>query len=212
MDWSDYTRFGFTLFALINPFTKIPYCVSVASEGGSRAILAMATTSTATMISLLMLMHISGEAILSTLGTSLPSFQIGGGLVILLSGLAMLNQSAKPATETTSKPMFDVVHYAKLGVAPLGIPMLAGAGSIAKVTAETHSDFGISDDFHISLIIILVCVVAGVIIASSTLLMRLFGPVVFSILSRLAGLVVVSVAVEVMWHGISAHIQALTAT
>lgn len=211
MDWSDYTRFGITLFALINPFTKIPYCVSVAAEGGARAILAMAASSTATMISLLMLMHFAGEAILSSLGTSLPSFQIGGGLVILLSGLAMLNQSAKPTMDTATSSGFDLVHYAKLGIAPLGIPMLAGAGSIAKVTAETHAGFGMSDDLHISFIIVLVCLTAGAIIASSTLLMRVFGPVVFSILSRLAGLVVVSVAVEVMWHGVSAHVQALTA-
>lgn len=211
MDWSDYTRFGITLFALINPFTKIPYCVSVAAEGGSKAILAMAATSTATMLSLLMLMHMSGEAILAALGTSLASFQIGGGLVILLSGLSMLNQTAKPPVEVVHGLGVDLLHYAKLGVAPLGIPMLAGAGSIAKVTTETHPGFGIANDFHISLIIILVCVSAGAIIAASTILMRVFGPVVFSILARLAGLVVVSVAVEVMWHGVASHVQTLVA-
>lgn len=208
MDWSDYTRFGITLFALINPFTKIPYCVSVAAGGGSRAILAMAATSTATMIGLLMVMHLAGEAILSALGTSLASFQIGGGLVILLSGLSMLNPGAKPATEAAQSAGIDLLHYARLGVAPLGIPMLAGAGSIAKVTTETHPGFGIADDLHISLMIVLVCLSAGAIIASCTVLMRVFGPVVFSILSRLAGLVVVSVAIEVMSHGVASHIRA----
>lgn len=206
--WSDLTRFAISLFALINPFTVLPYVLVVAAAAGSRGILTLAATSTVTMIVVLVGMHILGEAVLVTLGTSLPSFQIGGGLVMLLSGLAMLNppeasQSAAPETGTPA----GLGALVKIGVAPLGIPMLAGAGSITKVIIETQPHYGLEDNVLIGVAIVLVCVVSGAVIAASSLLMRIFGPAFFSILARFSGLVIVAVAVEVMARGVFAHVR-----
>src|SRR5687768_6590997 len=72
--WSEFTRFGIGLFALLSPFTALPYVLSVSSRFGSRAVLTMAGAATATMILVLSTMHLVGEAVLITLGTSLPSF------------------------------------------------------------------------------------------------------------------------------------------
>jgi small neutral amino acid transporter SnatA (MarC family) len=55
------------------------------------------------------------------------------------------------------------------------------------------------------MVIVAVCMLCGVIIASSAVLMRLLGPAFFAILGRLAGLVIVAVGVEVMSRGVMAH-------
>lgn len=211
MDWTDYTRFSITLFALINPFTKIPFTLSSAGNSGARAILVMAASSTITMIVLLTTMHWAGEKILLVLGTSLPSFQIGGGLVILLSGLALLTESKKQDAVQAHTSDFDRSNFVKIGVSPLGIPMLAGAAAIAKVISEAQPGYGVENSLHLDLMIALVCVTSGAIIASSAILFRVLGPAFFSVMSRLAGLIVVSVAIEVMWHGVSAHVVSLVA-
>src|ERR671922_506290 len=88
--WTEFTRFGIALFALLNPFAAIPYVLVAAGGLRMRGVLVMAAACTATMIVILLGMHVAGEALLVTLGTTLPSFQIGGGLIILLSGLSML--------------------------------------------------------------------------------------------------------------------------
>ena len=209
MDWTDYTRFGITLFALINPFTKIPYCLSVCGPGNTKALHRLALSSTVSMIVLLLLMHFAGEIILLSLGTTLASFQVGGGLVIILTGLALMNDEGKTThTAPVSDPP-DLLHAIKIGVAPLGIPMLAGAGSIAKVMTETHPEFGIQYEMHITLMIVLVCVTSGLVIGAGGLLSRVLGAVFFSIIGRRSGLIVVAVGVEVVWHGLATHIATL---
>lgn len=209
MDWTDYTRFGITLFALINPFTKIPYCLSVCGPGNTKALHRLALSSTVSMMVLLLLMHFAGEIILLSLGTTLASFQVGGGLVIILTGLALMNDEGKTThTAPVSDPP-DLLHALKIGVAPLGIPMLAGAGSIAKVMTETHPEFGIQYEMHITLMIVLVCVTSGLVIGAGGLLSRVLGAVFFSIVGRLSGLIVVAVGVEVVWHGLATHIATL---
>lgn len=208
MHWSDYTRFAIALFALLNPITKIPYTLSAAAGGGTRAVMTMALSCTATMMAILLLMHLVGEGILLTLGTSLASFQIGGGLVILLSGLSMLSDEP-PRAVPVDAGRRDSLHYVKLGVSPLGMPMLAGAGAITKVIIETHPGFGIEAEIEVSLIILLVCGMSGALIATSSVLVAVLGAAFFSILSRIAGLVIVAVAVEVMFRGVSTHVSAL---
>jgi multiple antibiotic resistance protein len=211
MHWSDYTRFGIALFALISPVLAIPYTLSVSAGGGPRAVTLIALSATVTMTVTLLVMHFLGEAILLTLGTSLASFQIGGGLIILLSGLSMLSGEAVKTVAEEARNL-DPLHYVKLGVSPLGIPMLAGAGAITKVIIETHPEFGIEAEIELALMIVLVCVVSGALIAASSMLVRVLGPSFFSIFSRIAGLVIVAVAVEVMARGFYTHVGVMMAS
>jgi multiple antibiotic resistance protein len=96
-------------------------------------------------------------------------------------------------------------HFIRLGVTPLGIPMLAGAGAITKVVLETQPHYGIDDALLLAAVIVVVCLLSGTIIALSGLLMRLLGAAFFAILSRLAGLVIVAVGIEIMSRGVMAH-------
>ena len=204
--WSDHTRFGIGLFALLDPFVVLPYVLGVSAAHGGWAVRTMAFAATATIAFVLLTMHVAGEAVLTTLGTSLPSFQIGGGLIILLSGLALLADPQPSAAATAvDDRIHDRSHFIRLGVAPLGIPMLAGAGSITKVVIETNPGYGLDNDLHITAIILLVCLITGAIIASASVIMRLLGNSFLAIMSRLAGLVIVAVAVEIMVSGVAAH-------
>ena len=61
MHWSDYTRFGIALFALISPVLAIPYTLSVSAGGGPRAVTLIALSATVTMTVTLLVMHFLGE-------------------------------------------------------------------------------------------------------------------------------------------------------
>jgi len=154
-------------------------------------------------------MHFVGEVLLVSLGTTLASFQIGGGLVIVLTGLSMLRDPAPAEAERAGAEPAGrgTGYFIRLGVAPLGIPMLAGAGAITKVILETHPSYGVDDEFYLALILVGVCLVSGLILSASAVLMRLLGPGFFAVLSRLAGLVIVAVGVEVMARGVLTHVR-----
>jgi len=196
--WSDYTNFAISLFALLNPFTKIPFVLASAGKNG-KAVQVFALASTATVIVVLVISHFIGVAALQVLGTSLPSFQIGGGIVLLLTGVGMLfgasedEGAAEPAG--TARSNMNVLGAA---VSPLGIPMLAGAGTITKVIVDTHPGTGVDNDLHSIALIVLVACASGLILASSSVLVKVLGSGFFSVMGRIAGLITVAVGVEMM--------------
>jgi len=202
---ADLTQFGIGLFALLNPFVTLPYVLAVSSAGGSRAILTLAAASTATALAVLLGMHLVGEMVLVGLGTSLASFQVAGGLVMLLSGLAMMQDDAAAPQAPGGGTGQAIMPYVRLGVAPLGTPMLAGAGSISKVILETHPGYGIEHEEYIVWIIVAVCLLSGAIIAATAPITRLVGRGFFSVMSRLSGLIIIAIAIEIMSKGIFAH-------
>lgn len=204
--WSDYTNFGISLFALINPFATIPFVLSN-SHKSAKVVRILAITSSAAIIALLTISHFIGVAALQVLGTSLPSFQIGGGIVLLLTGISMLFSASTQNTAEASTEARDSMDYVGIGVSPLGIPMLAGAGSITKVIIDTHPGTGVDNDLHSVAIIILVAMISGLVLASSSVLERVLGHGFFSIMGRIAGLITVAVAVEMMVKGVSAHVH-----
>ena len=204
--WSDYTNFAISLFALLNPFTKIPFVLASAGRN-AKAVQILAIASTASIIVVLAFSHFIGVAALQVLGTSLPSFQIGGGIIVLLTGINMLfaGSSAKPVV--TSTESFDSVYYLGMAISPLGIPMLAGPGAITKVIIDTHPGTGVENDLHSILVIIAVGLACGAVLAASSLLMRVLGNGFFLVMGRIAGLIIVAVGVEMIVKGISAHVH-----
>jgi multiple antibiotic resistance protein len=203
--WGDLTRFGIGLFALLNPFTKLPYVLGIASGAGKGAVLTMAGSATAAAIGMLLFMHVLGEPVLVALGTSLPSFQVGGGLVIVLAGLRMLKDAPPPGASGLAHVDRSRGFFIRIGISPLGTPMLAGAGAISKVIIETQPHYGVEDAVLLAAVIVAVCTVAGLVLACATLLMRLLGASFLAILARLAGLVIVAVGFEVRSRGVMAH-------
>lgn len=100
MDWTDYTRFGITLFALINPFTKIPYCLSVCGPGNTKALHRLALSSTVSMIVLVcvtsglvigaggLLSRVLGAVFFSIVGRLSGLIVVAVGVEVVWHGLA----------------------------------------------------------------------------------------------------------------------------
>lgn len=204
--WSDFMNFGIALFALLNPFTKIPFILT-SSHKNTKAVLIFAVGSTATVILVLVGAHFIGVAALKVLGTTLPSFQIGGGIVLLLTGLNMLFSSIGGKSSEIDDSTFEKTRYVGLAVSPLGIPMLAGPGAITKVIVDAHPGTGMEEELHTIVIIVLVAVACGAVVAASQLLARFLGNGFFAVMGRLAGLIIVAVGIEMMVKGIISHIN-----
>lgn len=204
--WSDYTNFAISLFALLNPFTKIPFVLASAGKNG-KAVQVFALASTATVIVVLVISHFIGVAALQVLGTSLPSFQIGGGIIVLLTGINMLFAAAGEKQLTTASGTQDSMYYLAMAISPLGIPMLAGPGTITKVIIDTHPGTGIDNDLHSIVVIIAVAIASGAVLAASSVLMKVLGSGFFLVMGRIAGLIIVAVGVEMIAKGVSAHVH-----
>lgn len=204
MHWSEYTRFAISLFVLVAPFLHVPLMLSLVGDTNRQLIRRTATVATLTALAILLAAHYFGELLLTALGASLPSFQIGGGLIVLLIGLSLVQGKLDTESKQGADAKDSTLPF-RVGVTPLGTPALAGAASITAVILETHEEHGLRDDIAIAMIILLNAVAVWVVLACAPAVGRFLGRNGLLVLQRVFGIVIVAIGVEIMMAGFGSH-------
>jgi multiple antibiotic resistance protein len=204
--WSEYTRFLTTLIVILDPLAAVTLFLGLTHELSTEQRTRAAALTAVTVLSALVATALFGDTLLRVMGTSLASFRVGGGIVLLLMALAMLGDQPEPVRATNSD---SAGEQESVAVVPLGIPLLAGPGAISTVIIEMDRS---NTPLHLPLVIL--CIVA--ISALLWLILRLAVPIGarvgrlgLNILHRLLGLLLAAIAVEIMANGLIALFPAL---
>ncbi len=206
--WSEYSRFFTALLVILDPFAAIPIFLSLTQGYTASDRNRAATVATFTVIAVLVSSAVFGEAMLTILGTSLASFRVGGGIVLLLMALAMLR--AQPdQMRTTPAEKIAAESRASIAVVPIAIPLLAGPGSISTVIIQAHRPGAELHLLWMILVIVLVALILWLVLLLANPIGKLLGPIGINILNRLFGLVLTAIAVEVMSNGLRTLFPAL---
>jgi len=198
--FSDYLRFVVTLTAVLDPFLAVPIFIGLTARRSASGRAQLARAVTLTVFLVLAGAAVFGEGALELLGTSLAAFRVGGGLVLLLMSLAMLNaqvgglrQSEAEAAELESR---DVS-----GVVPLAVPLLAGPGAISTTIIAAQA----GGAAHVVLIVgcvALVCALLWSMLALAQVIGRRMGTTGLNIATRILGLLLAAIAIETMSFGL----------
>ena len=190
-----------TLLAIVNPLACVAFFIhytqSFSPEQRRHTILISSCSAFAVIAASALL----GVQILEFFGVSLASFQVGGGMLLLTSALAMLN--AQPAeAKSNAEEMHDAAARASIAVVPLTIPLLTGPATMSTVViyADKAKTF-----LQLSSL-----VGYGVVIALATALCfslaepiaRVLGKTGINVMTRLMGLILAALSVEVMSDGL----------
>ena len=190
-----------TLLAIVNPLAIVPFFIHYTQDfnrAQRKHTIWMASFSTFVVIATCALM---GLNILTFFGISLASFQVGGGLLLLTAALSMLN--AQPAEAKTNEEELNIAAArASIAVVPLTIPLLTGPASMSTVViyaAKATSFWQLAT-----------LVGYGVVIAAATFICfslanpsaRFLGKTGINVMTRLMGLILAALAVEVMSDGL----------
>jgi multiple antibiotic resistance protein len=192
-----------TLLAIVNPLACVPFFIHY-TQGFPRAqrkrTILVASFSTFIVIAASALL---GLKLLEFFGITLASFQVGGGMLLLTSSLAMLN--AQPAEAKSAQADLNEAEMAartSIAVVPLTIPLLAGPATISTVViyaekAKTFLQLGtlVGYGLVIGLAVALCFSLAGPIA-------RVLGKTGINVMTRLMGLILAALAVEVMADGL----------
>jgi multiple antibiotic resistance protein len=142
-----------------------------------------------------------GLHILSFFGISLASFQVGGGMLLLTSALAMLN--AQPAeAKSNEEEMHDAAARASIAVVPLTIPLLTGPATMSTVViyadkAKTWLQMGTLVGYGV-----VIGLATALCFALAQPIARGLGKTGINVMTRLMGLILAALAVEVMSDGL----------
>jgi multiple antibiotic resistance protein len=204
----EYLRYLVTLTAVLDPFMAIPIFIGVTAgyEEGSRRRLADAVT--ATVFGVLAGAAMVGEDVLKLMGASLPAFQVGGGLVLLLMALAMLNAKAGEMRQTREEA--EELRAGEVsGVVPLAVPLLAGPGAIGTTIIAGEAG-GALHKLALIGCIVLVCALLWWLLRSAHVVSDRVSNTGMNVATRLLGLLLAAIAIQTMAEGLKRLFPGLT--
>lgn len=198
----EYLTYLITLTAVLDPFLAVPFFLAVTAERSAQSRLQLARVVTLTVFLVLAASAVMGEALLKLMGASLPAFQVGGGLVLLLMALAMLN--ARAGGVRTSRAEVEALEAGEVsGVVPLAVPLLAGPGAISTtVIASQRGGF-----VHTLLLIgciALVCALVWLMMRLAHAIAPRMGQSGLNIATRLLGMLLAAISIQTMAEGLKA--------
>jgi multiple antibiotic resistance protein len=196
----EYLRFLVTLTAVLDPFLAVPVFLAVTAERSAAARAGLIRTVVITVFTVLAGSALFGEQLLLVIGASLPAFRVGGGLVLLLMALSMLN--AQPGAVRQSKDEAREIEAGEAsGVVPLAVPLLAGPGAISTTIIAAQA----GGAAHIVAVIACIASVCALTWAALTLAERIgaaMGTTGLNIATRILGLLLAALAIQTMAEGL----------
>ena len=201
----DFTKPLITLLAVVNPLAIIPFFIHYTQGFTHSQRRRTVITASITAFLVIAASALLGLQILEFFGISLASFQVGGGMLLLISSMNMLNAQpaeAKPPARDMEAGAEKAAMGASIAVVPLTIPLLTGPATMSTVVifAERAHNFWE----------LMALVSYGVVIGAATFvcfalaepIARVLGDTGIKVMTRLMGLILAALAVEVMAVGL----------
>ncbi len=200
MTLQEYFRFTVTLLAVLDPFLAVPIFLGVTAGRSLQSRRALANAVTITVFAVLAGAAIFGEGLLKLIGASLPAFQVGGGMVLLLMALAMLNAEVGKMRQTRDEAE-ELESGERFGVVPLAVPLLAGPGAIGTTIIAAQAG-GVGHIGMLLLCIGLVALIGWIVLRLADSVGSRMGTTGLNIATRLLGLLLAAIAIEMMATGL----------
>lgn len=206
IEHSAYVRFSLlalsSIFFLVDPFAALPTFLAVTAGSSPARQRRMAWKASLTALVVLSTFAVVGQFIFRMFGITLPAFEIAGGIILLLIGLDMLEAKRSP-TQESSEETNEAAMKEDAGIVPLGVPMLAGPGSITSVMVLVGQAQNRWQMAAILAAILITAVICYLVLGNSDKVARGLGETGIRILVRVMGLLLVALAVQYFVNGLA---------
>ncbi|SFU16526.1 MarC family protein [Sedimentitalea nanhaiensis] len=199
MDMQTTLREFITLFVVIDPIGSIPVFLFAAAGVSPHMHRAFAVRAIVVAAAVLMVFLVGGQFLLEALGLRLGTFQIAGGIVLFLFALNMIFGESKPASEIEEAGSEDLSG----AVFPLAIPSIASPGAMLAVVILTDNHGNSVAEQAVTAVLLLA--VLGITLLALLLaggIQRVIGATGASVVSRVMGMVLATVAVDAVLVGL----------
>jgi multiple antibiotic resistance protein len=202
------------LFPIVNPLGGSPIFLSLTNDYPATARRLLARKVAMNSFILLISSVLIGTHILNFFGISIPVVQVGGGLIVISNGWAMLARKEEPDRGGDVQRKVNLQDIFRNAFYPLTLPLTVGPGSISVAIT-----LGANLPHHLgaNLLAILTAVIGSALVAASIFLCYGFsdrlaaaiGESGMSIILRLSSFLLVCIGVQIMWNGASALLRSL---
>lgn len=206
MDISSYLQIFIVIFSILDPIGTIPLFLSLTADQSRKEKKIIVRRTVITVTSILVISALVGNTILSFFSIDIRSFQIAGGIVLLLLALNML-KPREHFIKKTSKKVDVCVEKDDVSIVPLAIPLLSGPGAISTVIVFASS---MPEAEHKAVLV-------GIVLAATLSIWPIFllaesigrkmGQTGLNITVRIMGLILAAIAVQFIMEGIVLYLK-----
>jgi multiple antibiotic resistance protein len=201
------------LFPIVNPIGNTPIFLSLTRGLSSQGRTVLARMIAVNGLILILTSIFVGTHILAFFGISLPVVQVGGGLVVISTGWALLRQPDESgADDKGDGKECHEADYSRQAFYPLTLPLTVGPGSISvAITVGANRREGTEAQWPL----IAGMLLGSVLIAASIYLSyrfaerigRTLGDSAMNVVIRLSSFILVCIGVQILWNGLRTLLQ-----
>lgn len=194
-----------TLLAIVNPLAIVPFFIHYTAGLPQDLRRRTIWVSSFTAFLVIAASALFGVGILEFFGISLASFQVGGGMLLLISSMNMLNAQpaeAKPQTNEMEDGAAKAARGASIAVVPLTIPLLTGPATMSTVVIYAEKA---KTALQLSMLVgygIVIALATAICFSLAEPIARVLGKTGINVMTRLMGLILAALSVEVMADGL----------
>lgn len=190
-----------SLFSIVNPINATPVFISLTQSDSDAQRLYSARRACVFMFFILISFFIGGAYIMNFFGLSIPGIRIAGGLMLASSAFNMLNPEQK-GQKLTREEVDESQDKLDISFTPLAMPLLSGPGSIATVITIAAETSFLWQDIVVIFSILILAIITFLILRVAPWAVRVMGKTGLSVLTKIMGFIVLSVAVQFIINGI----------
>lgn len=196
-----------SFFTLINPLGSMPVFLTMTSKLSKKERNKTAFKAVLTAFITLMIFALGGQMLFDFFGISVNSFRVVGGIIFFVMGYDMLNARF---SNFKSIPQGRVKEYVDdVSVTPLGIPMIAGPGSITNSIVLMEDSTGWVLKVVLIGTIVITMLLTLIIYLGGSRINKFLGDTGNKIMMKLMGLIVMVIAVEFFFAGLGPILRAI---
>ncbi|HEX9574801.1 MAG TPA: MarC family protein [Myxococcales bacterium] len=189
------------IFFVVDPMGVVPIFVAMTQGDSEEKRRRMARRASLTAFAVLTVFAVAGTVIFRLLGVTLGAFKVAGGILLLLTSIEML-RAQQVRTRIIPEEEQEGAEKDDVAIFPLAIPLLAGPGAIATVTALMGRAGRTLFMVPVVLSIAVTCVASYAMLRAATPISRFLGVTGLNVMNRVIGLIIGALAVQFIFDGL----------
>lgn len=208
MDFTLYIKFFLGLMAIINPVGLLPVFVSLTSHQTEEERNQTAKVANFAVIIILLVTIFAGQYILDMFSISISAFRIAGGSLIAIIAMSML-QGKLGEVKRNKEEGLEASAMESVAVVPLALPLMAGPGAISSVIVTAAEHHTLVNLLGMSVAVVLFGLISFLLFRMASAIYRLLGKTGINVITRLMGLIMMSIGIEIVAAGIKGMFPSL---
>jgi multiple antibiotic resistance protein len=209
-EWYTFSLLSLSaIFFVVDPMGVIPIFIAMTRNDSTEKRKRMAKRASIAAFVILSTFAVAGTLIFKVFGVTLGAFKVAGGILLLLTAIEML-RAQQSRTRVTPEEEKEGAEKEDVAIFPLAIPLLAGPGSIATVTALMGRAGRIIFAIPVILSIAITCASAYAMLLGAERIQRLMGVTGLTVMNRVIGLIIGAIGVQFIFDGLGDRFPGLS--